>query len=222
MHTPDDVPALSEDFACRIDLQPGWVDLTLREGSKAEAKALATKTVNQLNPLSLEVEKSAAVEDMAERALNLNEDAPVLAAAFYAENGEGLINLMIDSYGDEGVARPTAHEVLPLLLEWENGEVVGEPEISRLELPAGPALRVQATLKIKRMFGLGRRVTEFVRYAVFPPAMQSLVVVTATWEKMQLAEENVRRVDELLPSLRLDLVDEDGNDLTPRPETEQP
>lgn len=218
MNTPDDdVPALSEDFAVRIELQPGWVDLTLREDSKAEAKALATKTVNELNPLSLEIEKSAVFDDMAERALNLNEDAPALAAAYYAESGEGLINLMIDSYGDEGVPRPTADEVLPLLLEWENGEVVGEPEVTRLELPAGPAVRVQATLKIKRMFGLGRRITEFVKYAVFPPGMQSLVVATATWEKIQLTEENTRRVDEIVPTLRLDLVDEDGNEIAPSP-----
>ncbi|MWA12831.1 hypothetical protein [Streptomyces sp. BA2] len=218
MNTPDDdVPALSEDFAVRLDLQPGWVDLTLREASKAEAKALATKTVNELNPLSLEIEKSAVFDDMAERALNLNEDAPALAAAYYAESGEGLINLMIDSYGDEGVARPTPDEVLPLLLEWENGEVVGDPEVTRLELAAGPALRVQATLKVKRMFGLGRRITEFVKYAVFPPGMQSLVVVTATWEKIQLTEENTQRVDEIVPTLRLDLVDEDGNELAPRP-----
>lgn len=225
MKTPppdDDVPALSEDFAVRLDLHPGWVDLTLPEGSKAEAKALATKTVNELNPLSLEIEKSAVFDDMAERALNLNEDAPALAAAYYSESGEGLISLMIDSYGDEGVPRPTADEVLPMLLEWENGEVVGEPEVTRLELPAGPALRVQATLKIKRMFGLGRRITEFVKYAVFPPGMQSLVVVTATWEKIQLTEENAQRVDEIVPTLRLDLVDEDGNELTPKPDSGQP
>ncbi|MEV0323609.1 hypothetical protein ACIBKX_13595 [Streptomyces sp. NPDC050658] len=216
MNTPDDdVPALSEDFAIRLDLRPGWVDLTLHEVSKAEAKALAIRTVNELNPLSLEIEKSAVFDDMAERALNLNEDAPGLAAAYYSESGEGLINLVIDSYGDEGVPRPSADEVLPMLLDWENGDVVGEPEVTRLELPAGPALRVQATLKIKRMFGLGRRVTEFIRYAVFPPGMKSLVVVTATWEQIQLTEEIAQLVDETVPTLRLDLVDEDGNDIAP-------
>ncbi|GAA1929625.1 hypothetical protein GCM10009837_64110 [Streptomyces durmitorensis] len=217
MNTPDDVPPLSEGFAVRLDLTPGWVDLTLRDGSKAEAKALATETVNRLNPLSLEIEKSAVFDDMADRAFNLNEDVPALAAAYYAESGEALVDLVIDSYGDEGVPRPSADEVLPLLLEWENGEVIGEPEVTRLELSAGPAMRVQATLKIKRMFGLGRRLTEFVKYAVFPPDMQSLVVVTATWEKIQLTEENSQRVDELLPSLSLNLVDEDGNDIAPTP-----
>ncbi|MFE6912553.1 hypothetical protein [Streptomyces rubiginosohelvolus] len=213
MNTPDDVPPLSEDFAVRLDLTPGWVDLTLPDGSKAAAKALARETVDRLDPLSREIEKSAVRDDMADRALSLNEDAPVLAAAYYAESGEALMDLVIDSYGDEGVPRPTAEEVVPLLLQWENGVVVGEPEVTGLELPAGPATRIRSTLKIKRMLGLGRRTTGFVRYAVFPPGLRSLVVVTAMWEKIRLTEENVQRVDEIVPSLRLDLVDGNGNDI---------
>ncbi|MFE6696614.1 hypothetical protein [Streptomyces sp. NPDC057718] len=213
MNTPDDVPPLSEDFAVRLDLTPGWVDLTLPDRSKAAAKALATETADRLDPLSPEIGKSAVRDDLADRALGLNEDAPVLAAAYYAESGEALVDLVVDSYGDEGVPRPTAEEVVPLLLEWENGVVAGEPEVTSLQLSAGPATRIRATLKIRRMLGLGRRTVEFVRYAVFPPGMRSLVVVTATWEKIGLTEENAQRVDEIVASLRLGLVDENGDDI---------
>ncbi|WP_167391775.1 hypothetical protein [Streptomyces humi] len=33
----------SEIFECTFEFQPGWIDLTLQEGTKAEAKTLATE-----------------------------------------------------------------------------------------------------------------------------------------------------------------------------------
>ncbi|MFD4522691.1 hypothetical protein ACFWP7_01870 [Streptomyces sp. NPDC058470] len=203
MTTPDEGAPLAEAFECRFDFQPGWIDLTLREGTKAEAKALATQVVNSLNPLGLEIEKSAVFDDMVERAVDLNDDAPTLAAAYYTESGEALAGLVVDSYGDEGVERPTREEVQPLLLEWENAEVAGDPQITYLELPTGPAVRVQSVLKVKRMFGLGRKLTEFVRYAVFPPGMKSLVVVTVTWEAIARTEEITALADEAIQTMGL-------------------
>ncbi|MEU9140813.1 hypothetical protein AB0D33_33455 [Streptomyces sp. NPDC048404] len=203
MATPDDGAPLAEDFECRFDFQPGWIDLTLRDGTKAEAKALATQVVNSLNPLALEIEKSAVFDDMVERAVDLNDDVPTLAAAYYTESGEALANLMVDSYGDEGVERPTREEVQPILLEWANAEVAGEPQIAYLDLPAGPAVRVQATLQVKRMFGFGRKLTEFIKYAVFPPGMKSLIVVTVTWEAIARTEQIAELADEAVQTLRI-------------------
>ncbi|MDH6217764.1 hypothetical protein [Streptomyces pseudovenezuelae] len=203
MTAPDDGTPLEETFECAFDFQPGWIDLTLREGTKAEAKALATEVVNSLNPLALEIERNAVFEDMVERAVDLNEDVPTLAAAYYSEAGEALANLMVDSYGDEGVPRPEAGEVTPLLLEWGNAQVTGEPQITRLELGAGPAVRVQAMLQVKRVLGFGRKITEFVRYAVFPADLQSLVVVTVTWEKVALTEQITELADEAVRTLRI-------------------
>ncbi|WP_369261196.1 hypothetical protein [Streptomyces sp. R35] len=203
MTTPDDHPPLVEPYECSFDFQPGWVDLTLREGTKAEAKALATEVVNRLNPLALQIQNSAVFDDMVERALDLNADAPTLAAAYYSEAGEALANLMVDGYGDEGVPRPGVEEVIPMILEWDNAEVTGDPEITHLELAAGPAVRVQAMLKVKRMFGLGRKLTEFIKYAVFPPDMQSLIVVTVEWEKIALTEQITELADEAVRTLRI-------------------
>lgn len=203
MTTPDEGAPLAEDFECRFEFQPGWIDLTLREGTKAEAKALATEVVNSLNPLGLEIEKSAVFDDMVERAVDLNEDVPTLAAAYYTESGEALANLMVDSYGDEGVERPTREEVQPLLLKWANGEVAGEPQVDYLDLPAGPAVRVQAMLQVKRMFGFGRKLTEFVRYAVLPSAMKSLIVVTVTWEAIARTEDIAELADDAVRTLRI-------------------
>ncbi|MCG7206914.1 hypothetical protein [Streptomyces arenae] len=193
----------AEIYECIFEFQPGWIDLTLQEGTKAEAKALATEVVNRLNPLGLEIEKSAVFDDMVGRAVRLNDDVPVLAAAYYTETGEALANLMVDGYRDEGVPRPSAEEVTPLLLEWGNGRVTGEPGITRLDLPAGPAVRVQSMLEVKRRLGFGRKLTEYIRYAVFPPHLQTLIVVTVTWEKIARTEEITELVDEAVRSMRL-------------------
>ncbi|MGW1717697.1 hypothetical protein [Streptomyces sp. NPDC002156] len=203
MITPDDAAPLVEDFVCRFDFRPGWIDLTLKEGTKAEAEVLAREVVDTLSPLALEIEKSAVYDDLVERAVDLNDDIPVLAAAYYTENGEALANLMVDSYGDEGVARPTREEVQPLLLEWGNAKPKGEPQVTNLELPAGPAVRVQSRLEARRMFGFGRKSAEFIKFAVFPPGMESLIVVTATWETLARTEEITELVDEAVRTLRI-------------------
>ncbi|MFE0413153.1 hypothetical protein [Streptomyces tendae] len=203
MTAPDDPAPLDETFECTFEFQPGWIDLTLREGTRAEAKALATGVVNRLNPLGLEIEKSAVFDDMVERAVDLNDDVPILAAAYYSEAGEALANLTVDSYGDEGVPRPDVEVAVQLLLQWGNAEVTGTPRITHLELAAGPAVRIQAMLKVKRMLGFGRKLTEFVKYAVFPPGMESLVVVTVIWEKVALTEQITELADEAVRTMRI-------------------
>ncbi|OWA09323.1 hypothetical protein B9W62_16390 [Streptomyces sp. CS113] len=203
MTAPVDPAPLDETFACTFEFQPGWIDLTLREGTRAEAKALATEVVNRLNPLGLGIEKSAVFDDMVERAVDLNDDVPTLAAAYYSEAGEALANLTVDSYGDEGVPRPDADEAVQLLMQWGNAEVTGTPGVTHLELAAGPAVRIQAMVKVKRMLGFGRRLTEFVKYAVFPPGMESLVVVTVTWEKIALTERITELADDAVRTMRI-------------------
>ena len=216
MTTSEDGGAV-DDYACRFDFQSGWVDLTLPEATKAAAKALATQTVNRLNPLNLEIEKSAVFDDIVDRAVELNENNPILAGAYYSDSGMGLANLKVDSYGEEGVPRPTAAEVQPLLLEWSNAAVASDPEIAYLDLPVGPAVRVQAMLKAKRLLGFGRRLSEFVKYAVFPPGLNSLVVVTVTWEAVQQTEELTQLTDELVSTMRLVPLDAAGNEITTIP-----
>ncbi|WP_046734467.1 hypothetical protein [Streptomyces humi] len=140
---------------------------------------------------------------MVGRAVRLNDDVPVLAAAYYTETGEALARLMVDGCRDEGVPRPSAEEVTPLLLEWGNARVTGEPQITRLDLVAGPAVRVQSMLEVRRRLGFGRKLAEFIRHAVFPPRMETPVVVTVTWERIARTEEITELADEAIRSMRI-------------------
>ncbi|WP_432188852.1 hypothetical protein [Streptomyces sp. Tue6028] len=216
MTAHDDPPVLLEPYECSIEFQPGWIDLTLREGTKTEARARATEIVRRLDPHAPDIQSASVIDDMVERALSLDEDAPTLAAAYYSDTGKALATLVVDGYGDEGVARPGVDEVIPALLQWENADVTGNPEITHLELPAGPAVRVQSSLRVKRMFGFGRKLTEFIKYAVFPPALQTLVVVTVEWEETSRSERIAELADEAVRALRITpLVGDGGSTAAP-------
>jgi hypothetical protein len=215
-----DPPPLDENWEVIFEFQPGWIDLTLQEGTKAEAMALATEVVSGLNPLGLAIETRAAFDDMVQRAVRLNDDVPVLAAAYYTETGEALANLMVDGYRDEGVPRPSAEEVTPLMLQWANAQVTGEPQITRLELPAGPAVRVQSMLKVRRWLGFGRKLTECIRYAVFPPGLQTLIAVTVHWEKIARSEEITKLADEAVRHMQINPLSTEGVPIPADGETE--
>ncbi|MCZ4508848.1 hypothetical protein O3Q52_11660 [Streptomyces sp. ActVer] len=131
------------------------------------------------------------------------DDDPIIEARYYSETGRRLANLEIDSYGEEGVLRPSPDAVLPLVLDWSNADITGEPEVTHPELPAGPAMRVQATMRVKRMFGLRRKRAAFVKYVVYPPDMENLVVVTVEWEAIARTEEIVRLVEEVVQAMSL-------------------
>ncbi|MBD0843085.1 MULTISPECIES: hypothetical protein [unclassified Streptomyces] len=201
------------DQVTRFEFQPGWIDLTLEHRIQAEAVGLAGAVMGRFNRLERTVDDRALLNDLVERALFLNSDSPDLAAAYYTPGGVGLADLRVDSFGAEDDPRTSPAEVVPLLLDWSNAKVVGEPDIRYLDLDAGPAVRVQAMLKSKRMLGFGAKLAELVRYAVFPPGVSHMVVVTVTWQSMAASDELVRLTDELVSTMRQVSVDSEGNEL---------
>ncbi|GGW33405.1 hypothetical protein GCM10010320_10530 [Streptomyces caelestis] len=201
------------DYETRFDFQSGWIDLTLDNGVHAEALGLAGAAMERFNPLERTVSDRDLLNDLVDRALFLSSDQPDLAAAYYTPGGIGLADLRVDSYADEGVPRPSPAEMTPLLLDWSNAKVVGDPEVRYLDLEAGPAVRVQAILKVKRMLGFGSQLTEFIKYAVFPPDVRYVVVVTVTWRSMAESDEVVRLTDDLVSTMRQVPVGAEGNEL---------
>ncbi|MEV2197919.1 hypothetical protein AB0I02_44130 [Streptomyces phaeochromogenes] len=213
--TSGGIPSDADDFACRFDLGAGWVDLTLQGGSKGEATGLAGAALDGFNPLELQVGRRELLGDLIDRAMDLNSDDPIFAASYYGKDGVGLINFVVDSYSEEGEPRPSREEVQPLLVRSgpDRTVVASEPEVSYLDLPAGPAVRVQAMAKAKRMFGFGSRLNEFVKYAVFPPGVEQLIVITANWQDIQLTDELAQATDELVATMRNVPLDANGQEI---------
>ncbi|MGW6009106.1 hypothetical protein [Streptomyces sp. NPDC055210] len=202
----------SDDLEYRysLDLAPGWVDLTLPDGSKATAQKLAAARVAQFNPLSLAVQKTSLVDSMARVAMKAHESGAVVAGTYYTDSGISIADLELAVFGDDGV-QPTPRDIQPMLLEWENMEVVGDSDVRYLDLSAGPAVRVQAAMKEKKLFGRGR-LSEFIRYAVCPAVNDDVVLVTVRWATVQYSEELAHMVDGMIDSLSIAPVRSDGED----------
>lgn len=198
------------DFDCNFDLEDGWIDLTLDTSTTAEALGLAGQAANRFNPLELTVSGRKLVNDLTAHAVKLSKGDPNLAAAYYTAGGIRLADLVVNSYHDEDTPLPPPAEVVPLLLDFSNAEIVGEPDVTFLDLTPGPAVRVQAVVKAKRKLGFGGQLAEYIKYAVFPPGFDTLVVVMVSWEGFERSEEIARLTDDLMTTMKVIPVDANG------------
>ncbi|MGW4031353.1 hypothetical protein ACWEFL_18905 [Streptomyces sp. NPDC004838] len=203
-------PLETEEFACSVELGPGWLDLTLDTGTRAEAEALAARIVKQAGARTMTIKPKALFEDIVARSVDLNADEPVMVAVCYAETGEALTELVIDSYRDENGPRPGREQMGELLLEWAGADPNKGTDVTYPDLPAGSAVRVRTLVRTKQMLGLWREASGSVRYAVSVPGIRSVIVATATWQNLERSDEIAWLVDQLMPTLRVELIGADG------------
>ncbi|MER6677608.1 hypothetical protein [Streptomyces sp. NPDC000983] len=202
------------DHIFEFDFQPGWVNLSLEERTWIEASVVATLVASrQFDQGELEVTTRMLIRDLRRRSLNLNLDTPNLAMAYYTPQGRAVAGMTLNSYADEGKPRPLRDEVVPLVTDFGDTEVVREPDTRHLDLPVGPALRIRAGLRLKGGFlSLRRgRTLELLKYAVFPPGVRHMSVFEVTWYREEDTEEVMRLTDELAASVKIVMVDDDGN-----------
>ncbi|GGV49160.1 hypothetical protein [Streptomyces spectabilis] len=192
-----------DDYIVDFDFCGDWFGLTLRDGTREEAERLAAEYVAQFNPLHLRVSKDALQRQLVQIALNAFESGPVVVAVAYTEGGTLLADLVVYVYGEDGVRRPSPQEYLPKLVKWSYAEVKGEPLVAEVELPVGPAVRVQAMLAQKRRFGWGSKLSESLRYAVWPTGREEILLVEVDWQHFERTDEIVGLVAELVPTMRL-------------------
>ncbi|MFE0421478.1 hypothetical protein [Streptomyces sp. NPDC058953] len=204
----EDAPPV-EDLVCRVELAPGWVDLTLATGTRAEAEALARRTVELYGPRGLRIEEKALFDDVADRAVALNAEGPVMAAAFYSASGEAVVDFVVDTYldGQPEESAPAAglDEAESLLLDWAGGGGTAvAPEVTYPDLPSGSAVRVRSQVRTKQFLGLWRQDSGSLTYAVLPPGVRSLVLASFTWRNMAQSEKVTELADELMATMRVE------------------
>lgn len=66
---------------------------------------------------------------------------------------------------------------------------------------------------MKRALGLGRRLAESLKYAVFLPDGETIAGIDVRWEALDISEEVSRSVDDMVQSMRVVLLDTDGEEL---------
>ncbi|MEU5895936.1 MULTISPECIES: hypothetical protein [Streptomyces] len=195
--------APEDDFLVEFDFDGNWLGLTLHEGTRAEARKVAADLVEQFDPLRLGVSKAVLQRELEEHALSVHESGPLLTAVAYTDSGVFLADMSVLAYGEDGVTRPSPKEYEGMLLKWSYAEVKGDPQITEVELPIGPAVRVQAVLVEKRRFGWGKKLSECVRYWVWPTGHEEILLVEARWLNFERTDELTDLVDRVMPSLRL-------------------
>ncbi|MFD4574890.1 hypothetical protein ACFWNK_20530 [Streptomyces sp. NPDC058417] len=137
-------------------------------------------------------------------------DGTALRATYYGRDRVPLLELRVDHRPDaaesvESVSSAATSTVALLLASTQDRpgvRVANEPEVTRLDLPAGPAVRVRALLSVRRFLGLGRRLSQSVQFAVFPPGSEGFVVVAFTWDAIGRSHELAELADELMVTFR--------------------
>ncbi|MFJ2773600.1 hypothetical protein [Streptomyces sp. NPDC087300] len=196
-------PGPDDDFLVDLEFDDGWLGLTLHEGTRVEARQMAVNLVAQFDPLRLGVSKAALQQELEEHALTAFESGPLLTAVAYTEGGIFLADLSVLAYGEEGVPRPSPEEYRQMLVRWSYADVKGAPQITDVELPIGPAVRVQAVLAEKRRFGWGKKLSECLRYWVWPTGHEEILLAEARWLNFERTDELTDLVDRLMPTMRL-------------------
>ncbi|MGW6531021.1 hypothetical protein [Streptomyces venezuelae] len=217
---PGGAPDPEEDYLVDFDFDDGWLPLTLHDGTRAEAQKIAADLVAQFNPLQLSVSKAALQKELESRALTAYESGPVLAMAAYTEAGILLADFSVFAFGEDDVQRPSPQEYLPQLLKWPYAEPKGEPQVSDVQLPIGPAVRVQTVLVEKRRFGWGRKLSESLQYGVWPEGREEIFVAEARWMNFERTDELTDLVDRLMPTMHVVPVPS-ATDPAPQPPSER-
>ncbi|GGW92223.1 hypothetical protein [Streptomyces lomondensis] len=194
-----------DEHVYQFDFKSGWLDLTLESVDWVDAWAVATVlATTQFEPSRLTVTTRKLTRELRRLALDLNREESNLAAARYTPEGQVVADFRQDTYGEEGKPRPSPVEVVPLLLQSVGAAVVTEPDVRHLSLEVGPTVRVRADLNKKGRFGLGRkRAAGLIKYAMFPPGLGELSVVTVRLWQPKEADEVTCLADELVATARM-------------------
>lgn len=198
-----------DDWTCRLEFSDGWVDLTAGTGLDAERKAAwARGVVQSFNPMDLVASKESIEKDLVHLARAAEKNQAVLAAAFFALGGAHYATFDVQIFGEDGVAL-SLDEVEHRLRGHK--EIAGEPQVSRVDLPAGTAVRLQAMYQSKRLLGFGKKLSEAVSYALLVPQSSDVLLATMNWSAMEHSDQLTQEVDALMPTLRFVPLDVEGN-----------
>ncbi|MET9395035.1 hypothetical protein ABZY20_32275 [Streptomyces sp. NPDC006624] len=199
----------SNDWTCRLEFRDGWVDLTAGTGLNADDKATwARDVVQSFNPMDLVASKESIEKDLIQLAHAAEKNQAVLAAVFFALGGAHYATFDVQIFGEDDVVLTLA-EIEHMLRGHK--EIASEPQVSRVDLPAGTAVRLQAMYQSKGLLGFGKRLSEAVSYALLVPETSDVLLATMNWRAIEHSDQLSAEMDALMPTLRFVPLDAEGN-----------
>ncbi|MFD3821822.1 hypothetical protein [Streptomyces sp. NPDC058625] len=198
-----------DDWTCRFNFPDGWVDLTAAADLDARGKtAWVQEVVDSMNPLDLVVSRESIEKDLISLLNAAEELDSVLAATYFAVGGASYANFDVQVFGEDDTVL-SLDEVESRLRS--HRRIVGEPAVSRVDLPAGPAVRFQAMYQTKGVLGFGKRLSEGVSYATLVPQTSDVLLATMSWRSMEHSDQLTEMADSFIPTLRHVPLDAQGN-----------
>jgi hypothetical protein len=192
--------------ACGIVCPTDWVPLPLEpsDNVKGWAKNTAVELYERNSAAGYKVDKGVLRNDLRAWADDSRSRNPLYGFAFYPDGFDSALALLEVEvvHPDETVPQIS----LDWLAETFSADDFGPPEISRAELPIGPAVRLRQNFAAE---GSPRRgpgvLLRTVTYGIRPTGTDSAVMLLVSWTSPGIDEELEEAADSIAATLTVDL-----------------
>lgn len=189
---------MSDIRECGIAVPPDWVPLPIEPSDdvRSWSKSTATELRDRSKAAGYELDKATLRKDLRARAEDSRGREPFYAFALYPDGFDtALAILEVDLiHPDDTVPELT----LDWLAETFSAHDFGPPQISRTELPIGPAVRIRQNFAADNPPRRGPGILmETLTYGTLPTGAESAVMLLMSWTVPGLTEEMEEAADSI-------------------------
>lgn len=184
-------------WRCEIELPTPeeWVPLDL---DTDDPRSWADQLVSEHIPRAVAERREALVAELLEfRDIALGKDAALACVRLAGPTGPVAAFLHIVPVPDPSLTGP---ESVAEIWRQQRPYVLRSPEISTVQLPAGPAGRLR---EVSHNGEGADDLIEYVTHAIFSPELPGMLEVTLTWNSLAFGEEYSVLADQIARSLRV-------------------
>ncbi|MEU9554944.1 hypothetical protein [Streptomyces fumanus] len=196
---------MSEVTACGIVCPTDWVPLPLEPSDdvRSWAKSTAAELCERARAAGHELDRRALRKDLRSRAEDSRGRGPFYAFAFYPDGFDSAIALLeVDLiHPDETVPELS----LDWLTDTFSADDFGPPDVRRLDLPVGPAVRIRQNFAADAPPSSSPGILlETLTYGILPTDAEIAVMVLGSWTLPGIAEEIEAAVDDMARTVTVD------------------
>ncbi len=188
------------DINVDLAYPPGWVQLPVGMSKKLERdKELdewAVGTAQEMLPGAPGDELSERARQLTHLTVSCRARKDRTGLAFYPPSADSLVaTLDIKSYGPDRQNPVITLDLLEEIYTRKSADTVGDIQVSKIELPSGPAVRIRGK-RIEERDPSGHGVLmEGVTHAIRPPGFDSAVITVMTWTALHLGDQLAEMAD---------------------------
>lgn len=194
----------------RIDLSypPDWVRLPVGKGKEpgqdTGLDAWAGDQARKMLPGAPPGQVDIRAGELVSLTLGCRARKDRFGFAFYPPFSGGLVAVLdVKSYAPDPDHPEITLSQLEGIYRKVLAESVGESQVSKVDLPSGPAIRVRAKRMEDSDPAARGTFVEGITHAIRPTGYEDAVVTTMTWTALHLGDELAQMADEIARSIRI-------------------